>query len=108
MLPREIHETLTNALNGLMCAEDGTAPIIASVHNNRTRSRKLFRPYPEVVNYYLKKNATDQAIAKREAAVLRYMQPSIMTLQQYADDLVAKSCRVADVYHEGTLNNIHI
>lgn len=31
-----------------------------------------------------------------------------MTPQQYADDLIAESCTVADVYYEGTLNEVFI
>lgn len=31
-----------------------------------------------------------------------------MTLQQYADDLVPKSCKVADMFDELTLNDVII
>lgn len=40
-----------------------------------------------------------------EPLILHYTQPTSMTLKQYADDLYAKSCKVADVYDESTLNN---
>lgn len=35
-----------------------------------------------------------------------YMQPANMTPQSYADDLVAKSSKVADVFYEETLKDI--
>lgn len=44
--------------------------------------------------------ATNQAIAEFDVTVLRYMKPSNTTPLQFADDLVAKSCKVADV-HDG-------
>lgn len=50
----------------------------------------------------------DQAIPKYEAAILRYMQLANMTLQRYAEDLISKSCKVADLYDEGTLNDVFI
>lgn len=31
-----------------------------------------------------------------------------MIPQQYADDLVAKSCKVAYIYDEGTMNDVYI
>lgn len=39
---------------------------------------------------------------------MRYSQPSNMTPQKYIDDWIAKPCKVADVYDEGTLNNVFI
>lgn len=91
-----------------MCAEDRTAPIIVSERNIDKRSRKLLRFYPELVNYFLKKYVTDQAIVEYDVAIFRYMQPAHMTLQQYAEDLVAKSYKVADVCDEGTLEDVFI
>lgn len=43
-----------------------------------------------------------------DSALLRYTQPSNMTLIQYADDLFAKLCKVADVYDESILDDIFI
>lgn len=60
--------------------------------------RKLLRSYLEEVNYFLMSDAADQPIAEYDAAVLCNMLPANMTTQQYADNLVAKSCMVADVY----------
>lgn len=84
-----------------MCAEDRTVPIIDLVHNNATRLPERLQHYLELINYPLKKYATDQAIAEYDAVILRNMQPASMTAQQYADDLVAKLCKVADVFDEG-------
>lgn len=94
VLSHYLKDTLANALNSRMCAEDRSASLPAS-ERNEPRSRKLLRSYPEVVNYLFKKISTDQAIAENDAAILRYMQPSGMTQQQYADDLVVKSCKSA-------------
>lgn len=58
-----------------------------------------------MVTYLLKNHATDEALTEYEAAILRYMQPSNITLQQYADDLVAESCMVADTYHKRSVND---
>lgn len=48
---QNIHETLDNALNGRMCAEERTILILALVRNNDTRSRENLLAYPEVVNF---------------------------------------------------------
>lgn len=36
------------------------------------------------------------------------MRPLSITPQQYADEIAAKSCKVAKVYDESTLNNVFI
>lgn len=46
----------------------------------------------------------DAAIAKNDVAILRYMQPASRTTQQFADDLLEKFCKGADVYDGNTLN----
>lgn len=61
-----------------------------------------------MVNYLLKKYATGQATAECDAAILRDMQPAIVFLQQCADDLVASSCTVSEIYDEGILNVVII
>lgn len=54
------------------------------------------------------KFTNDQAIAKMESVILRYIQPPTMTPLQNADYLHAKSCKVANDYRESTLNDIFI
>lgn len=74
-----------------------------------TNSQDLANCYAltqNMVNYLLKKYKTDQAIAENDIAVVRYVQPLNMTSLQYVDDLITKSCTVADVYGEVTLNDI--
>lgn len=73
MLPHYVHETIVHALKYRMCAEDKTAPIIDSVHNNGTRSRKLLQIYLETGNYLLEKYATDQATTEYDAAIFLYI-----------------------------------
>lgn len=77
--PHFVKDTVANALNSRMCAEDRTAPLAATVRNNKIRPRKRLRSYPEVAKYLLKKYATDAAIAEYDATILRYMQPASMT-----------------------------
>lgn len=72
------------------------------------RSLKVLLSYPEVMNYLSKKYKTDLAIVRNNVATLRYVQLSNMAPQQYADDLIAKSCKVVDVYYESTLNDVFI
>lgn len=55
-----------------------------------------------MVKYMHKKYATDRVIAETDAADLRYVHPNIITPKQYTGDLLAKSCKVGDVYDEGT------
>lgn len=97
VLPHFVKETIANALNSRMCAEDRTAPLVATVRHDKIRHQKLLRSYPEVVNYLLKKFATGAEIAEYDATILRYMHPASMTHQQFADDLIAKSCKVANI-----------
>lgn len=61
-----------------------------------------------MVKYTLKKYATDQGIAEYDAAIFHYMQPDKTTHQQYANDLVAKYCKVAHVYDKGTLKDVFV
>lgn len=70
--------------------------------------RTLLRSYPEIVNYPLKKNASKQATAEYDSEILRYEQPKIMTPLQFADDLMAKLGKVADLYHKSTVNDVFI
>lgn len=108
MLPNYVHQTLANALINRTCEEDRTTSIINPVSSYDTRSGKSFRSYPEAVKFLLKKYVTDQAIVEYDAAILRYMQSSNVTRQQYPNDLIAKSCEVADVYDEATLKDVFI
>lgn len=87
---------------------DRLLPFAASVRNGEPRSRELLRSYPDVVNYLLNKNATNQVIAWNEAAITRYVQPPNMTPQECAKDLISKSCKVADVNDESSLNDMFI
>lgn len=41
-------------------------------------------------------------------AILRYVQSTNMTPQQFAVNLISKSYKVADVYDESTLKNIYV
>lgn len=36
------------------------------------------------------------------------MQPALMTFQQFANGLIAKSCKVVDLYNKSTLNDVLI
>lgn len=70
VLHYSVHETLANMRNRFTRTEDSLAPFPASVRNERLRSQKLLRSYPEVVNYHLKKFATDQAFVEYDAPIL--------------------------------------
>lgn len=98
ILANYVNKIHTNALKSCKCATDKSSLIATSVRNLDNRYR--FRSYAEVVNYLLKKFATEQAIPEFDAAIIWYMQPADMSSQQYADNLVAKLCEVADVYDE--------
>lgn len=62
----------------------------------------------KAVNCFLVRYATDAAIAKYDVTILRYMQPASTTPQQFVDDLIAKSCKGADVYDMSTLKDVFI
>lgn len=68
-----------------------------SVCNNDAMSQKLVCLYPEVISYLHKKLLTVQAITEFDAAELRHIKSSDMTPQLYADDPVAKPCKVAEI-----------
>lgn len=107
VLPQYVHRTLANALSNRMCVENRTGPIIASVRSNETGQCKFVRRFQEVVNYLSNNNATDQAIAKYDIAIHRYMEPTSTTFKQYAHDLFAKLCKVTDVCNKGTHKRCH-
>lgn len=45
----------------------------------------------------------DQAVVEYDGAIFWYVQPATITPQQYAGDLAAKSCKVAEFYFEKPL-----
>lgn len=80
-----------------MCAENQLEPLVVFVQNEQHLTRKLLHSYPEMIIHLLVKYLTDQYIAENDSAILRYTNSVNMTHQTYGDDLVAKSCSVADV-----------
>lgn len=95
-------------VNSSIFASTHIEPVIASENTLEPRKqKKRHRSYPEV-DHLFREIVEDQAISKTNFAVLRYTQPVNMTLKQYADDLYAKSCIVADVYNNATLRDTSI
>lgn len=103
-----VKETLAIALNRYICSKDCSLSFAASAPDGNTRSRKLLRNYKEVLNYLFQKLVTDQAFVENDEAILRYIQSSNLTPQQYADDLTAKSFKVLYAYDKSTLNDLII
>lgn len=56
----------------------------------------------KAVNYLLKKDASGGVVAEIDGAILRYAQLTNMTLQRFANDVIDKSRKVADVYDDST------
>lgn len=54
------------------------------------------------------KYATDQAIAEYCAAILHFMQPADMALQQSADDLFTRSSKVAAIFGGKPMGDVFI
>lgn len=81
-------KTLTNALNGRICAEEHISLFATFVCNEAQSSRTMLRSYTKVVKYLVKKYGTDQAIAKN-AAVPHYVHLPNMSPQRYANDLIS-------------------
>lgn len=90
-------------LNSRICAEDRTTLTFASVSTKDARFRKLFPSYSDKDIYLLKKYATDQAVAKYDAAILCFMQSAWMIFQQCENNLVTKLCRVVDTFDERSI-----
>lgn len=78
VLPHYVKDTIANELNSCICAKICPALLAAFARSGQHRSCELLRLYQGVVNNSLKKYATDQAIAKCDAAVLRYLKPANM------------------------------
>lgn len=55
---------------------------------------KNFTAYRQVINFLLKKYATDEVIAETEFDILHLAQSSHMTLSQYAEELITKTLLV--------------
>lgn len=108
VLPLFVHETLADVLNSRMYAEHSFAAFAASVQNQEQRSRKLLVSYRRVVSYLLKTFATDQAVAEFDSLILRYMRPSSIAPRRYADRIMAKMCKAAEVYDKSTLSAIYV
>lgn len=109
VLQNFVKNGLATTLNSRKSPTTHIASVVALVTTIKpTTQKKFLCSYPEVVNYVLKKFANDKAIAEIDCTILRFSQPTSMTPMQYADDLYAKSSKVADAYEELTLNNIFI
>lgn len=59
-----------------------------------------------MLNYLSKKYATDQVITKYDTAIQCNVQPSSIKPHLDLDDLFDNYCMVANVYDEGTLNEV--
>lgn len=108
VLPYYANETVASALQSRMCATNKSSSFAVSVPNVDNRSKKFLRLYQEVAYCVLNKFVTDQAIIEFDAAILRDMQLANMMPQQYADNLVARSCKVAEVSDEGAFYDVII
>lgn len=97
VLRHVVNETFENALNNRMFASYNSFLFAASVRSIDNRSRKLWQLYLGEVNYLLPNYSVEQAIAKFNDAILRYTSVANAAPQHYADDLVAKSCNIADI-----------
>lgn len=80
-----------------MRTEDRKVPHNATVRYNEVRPRKLLLSYPEAVIYLLKKYKTNAAIVKYNGTILHCMQPLMRTSYHFANDLIAESCKLADL-----------
>lgn len=47
-------------------------------------------------------------VTEYDASIVRYMKPLGLTPHQYADCIIATSCKVADLYDKSTLNDVSI
>lgn len=107
VLPFFVKNALVLTLNSRVPATSTIAHALASVQvAEPLRQKQLFRSYPEVDTYLLKKFTNGQAIAGLDFSISRHSQASSTNTMQYAENLYAKSCKVADVYDESTLNGI--
>lgn len=96
-------------LNSRMYASAHITPVVISVSTTETPiQNKLLQSYSEVLNYLLYQFANDQASCEMNSRILRHTQRANMTPMQFASDLHAKSCKVADIYAESSLKDIFI
>lgn len=101
VIPNYVKESLANSRNSRMCAK-GLPPSFASFGcSEEPWSCKLLRAYSRVVSSLLKSYASNQAISKKDAAMLCYVHEPNLTLHPWADKLITKSCKVANPYEEG-------
>lgn len=77
--------------NVCMCAEDCITATNFFVRSEKPRSREMLLPFSKTVNYFLKKNMTDQPTAENDKAILRYGQTQDTIPQQFAEYFIAKS-----------------
>lgn len=108
ILKHYVTEILANVFNSRLSADDKSTPITVSVSKNDGKSREPSRSYPEAVHHYLTKLATGQSIAKVDAVIIHSMQLWHITPLQCVNGLAAKSCKVADVYDDATLNEVFL
>lgn len=95
-------------LKSRMWTDEKPALRSTSARNELSRARKSLRSHLQVANYLLKNSPTDQAITKYGIAILWYIQSANMPQQHYADALIVKSCKVADVCDQNSLIDVFI
>lgn len=78
-------------------------------HSQSTSSKKRYcTTSSQVATFFLKKHATSEIIEQTLSNITRFVQPSNMILNQYAEELMTKILWSGDVYEEYTLNEIFI
>lgn len=96
--------TASAVLNASICSN------LAEKKYSRSASgeTKYFTTYAQVVNFLLKKYATDEAFVKTKTEMMNIAKPSGMLPFQYAKDLLTKTFRCINVYERIALNEIFI
>lgn len=97
---------MKTTLNSCISTAPHITPDVTSVKTTELMiQRKLRRSYTAVLNYLLKKFENGQTIDEMDSQNLSYIQPTHLTSMQNVADPYIKSCKVADVYSESTLND---
>lgn len=101
-----VADSVVSSLYIHVVQSDGARELATAVSLNgfvlqALRSRK----HSEVINHLLKRCAKNEAIAKVDAAVVRFCQLTGIILLQYDKAFRGRAIHVTDVYDEGTQND---
>lgn len=104
-----VADRVLSPLNSRMIQNERTRVLASTVSlNGVIPLAPRLKTYSEVVTHLYRSYASNKAISKANATIIRFALPAGMTLSQFCAAHFSNAVFFEDVYHEGALNNTQI